>query len=196
MHPFSYCDITVYGFHGCNREIKQKLLTKDIRFESSANKYDWLGSGVYFWENDFLRARNWAIQSHGDDAAVIGAKIRLGKCFDLSNSFAKELLVLSYKDLCIEWKKANAIPMENQPHPRGLGNPVDLVLRYLDKVVIENAISLAGLQEPDIIYDAVRAPFQEGFPVYPGSGFREHNHIHLCVRNPDLLTELFDPGTR
>jgi hypothetical protein len=123
MHPFSYCDITVYGFHGCNREIKQKLLTKDIRFESSANKYDWLGSGVYFWENDFLRARNWAIQSHGDDAAVIGAKIRLGKCFDLSNSFAKELLVLSYKDLCIEWKKPMRFPWRISPTRVGWVTP-------------------------------------------------------------------------
>ena len=78
-------------------------------------------------------------------------------------------------------------------HTRGIGNPSDMVLRYLDKIVIENAILLAGLLEPDIVYDTVRAPFQEGFPVYPGSAFREHDHIHLCVRNPELLTELFDP---
>lgn len=193
MHPFSYCDITVYGFHGCNRDIKQRLIKKEIRFECSTNRYDWLGSGIYFWENDFRRAHYWAEQSHGDNAAVIGAKIRLGKCFDLSNSFAKELLILSYNDLCVEWKKANTIPIENAPHPRGIGNPSDMILRYLDKLVIENAILLASLQEPNIIYDTVRAPFQEGFPVYPGSAFREHDHIHLCVRNPDLLTDLFDP---
>ena len=194
MHPFYYCDVAVYGFHGCDIRIKEQLLSGSIKFQNSTNRYDWLGPGIYFWENDFMRAREWALDVHGKNAAVIGAKIRLGHCFDLSNSFAKELLILSYNDLCVEWKKANTIPIENAPHPRGIGNPSDMILRYLDKLVTENAILLAGLQEPDIIYDTVRAPFQEGFPVYPGSAFREHDHIHLCVRNPDLLTELFDPG--
>lgn len=193
MHPFHYCDVTVYGFHGCNAHVKNRILSGSVKFEKSANRYDWLGSGVYFWENDFLRARAWAKNMHGKSAAVIGAKIKLGHCFDLSNSFAKNLLRFSYEDMLIEWQKASKPPLRNEPHPKGKGNHEDLILRYLDKVVIENALVLADMQEPNVQYDTVRAPFQEGFPVYPGSSFREHDHIHLCVRNPDLLIDLFDP---
>lgn len=81
----------------------------------------------------------------------------------------------------------------NKPHPKAKGNPDDKVLRYLDKVVIDHAMALVEKNEPDTLYGTIRAPFQEGFPVYPGSAFREHDHIHLCVRNPDLLVDLFDP---
>ncbi|TLU99158.1 hypothetical protein [Dyadobacter luticola] len=195
MHPFHYCDVTVYGFHGCNKEVKKQILSGAVKFEHSVNKYDWLGAGVYFWENDFLRAQQWATEIHGDDAAVIGAKITLGQCFDLSNSFAKDLLRLSYNYLLKEWQKMNVATPVNKSHSKGKGNPADMILRYLDKIVIENAISLAHVFESNTVYDTVRAPFQEGFPVYPGSAFREHDHIHLCVRNPELLTELFDPET-
>lgn len=194
MHPFYYCDVAVYGFHGCDIRIKEQLLSGSIKFQSSTNRYDWLGPGVYFWENDFMRAHQWAQETHGKNASVLGAKIRLGYCFDLSNSFAKEILKISYNDLIQDWAKTGAPFLVNHPHPRGKGNPADLVLRYLDKAVIDYAFSLASGRDPSTTFDTVRAPFQEGFPIYPGSAFREHDHIHLCVRNPELLTELFDPG--
>lgn len=194
MHPFHYCDVAVYGFHGCDIRVKEQLLNGSIKFQSSTNRYDWLGPGVYFWENDFIRAHEWALEANGKNAAVLGAKIRLGHCFDLSNSFAKEILRISYDDLVQDWNNTKTAFPVNQPHPRGKGNPDDLILRYLDRAVIDYAFSLASKRNIPRTFDTVRAPFQEGFPVYPGSAFREHDHIHLCVRNPDLLTELFDPG--
>ena len=193
MHPFHYCDVAVYGFHGCDIRVKEQLLNGSIKFQSSTNRYDWLGPGVYFWENDFIRAHEWALEAHGKNAAVLGAKIRLGHCFDLSNSFAKEILRISYEDLAQDWNNTETVFPVNQPHPKGKGNPADLILRYLDRAVIDYAFSLASKRNIPTTFDTVRAPFQEGFPVYPGSAFREHDHIHLCVRNPDLLTELFDP---
>lgn len=193
MNPFFYSDTTVYGFHGCKISTKNKILNGTTTFNASTNAYDWLGFGVYFWENDLQRAFDWAAKLHGREAAVIGAKINLGNCFDISNSYAKDILRLSFNELLQEWRTMYLPIPTNKTHPRGKGNPEDLILRYLDKIVIENAMELLSKQQPDIIYDSVRAPFQEGFPVYPGSAFREHDHIHLCVRNPDLLTELFDP---
>ena len=46
---------------------------------SSDNDYDWLGNGIYFWEEAPARAYEWAKWKFEDDAAVIGAKIRLGQ---------------------------------------------------------------------------------------------------------------------
>jgi hypothetical protein len=111
----------------------------------------------------------------------------------LSNSFAKQILKIAFADFCKDWSNTDSTVIVNMPHPKGKGNPDDMVLRYLDKAVIDHALKLASNQESILTYDTVRAPFQEGFPVYRGSSFREHDHIHLCVRNPDLLTELFDP---
>ena len=41
----------VYGYHGCSRDVAEMLLSgKDVSLNSSENDYDWLGSGIYFWE--------------------------------------------------------------------------------------------------------------------------------------------------
>ena len=53
----------------------------------SEKAYDWLGSGIYFWENDPERALEWAIQKAEAGAYkepfVVGAIIDLGNCLDL-----------------------------------------------------------------------------------------------------------------
>lgn len=37
------------GFHGTDEETAEKDLAGEA-LESSANEYDWLGYGIYFWE--------------------------------------------------------------------------------------------------------------------------------------------------
>jgi len=58
----------------------------------SHNKYEWLGFGIYFWENDVSRALEWAqhikenphiYHQQIKEPAVIGAIIDLGYCLDL-----------------------------------------------------------------------------------------------------------------
>ena len=44
-------------------------------FRLSQNDYDWLGDGVYFFQDGSLRAWQWARERHGDDAAVIGQAV-------------------------------------------------------------------------------------------------------------------------
>ena len=43
----------VIGFHGCDRSVVEKVI--------STNDYDWLESGIYFWENNEERAWQWAV---------------------------------------------------------------------------------------------------------------------------------------
>ena len=68
----------VYGFHGCDKSVAKAVLEMKSVMLSSDNDYDWLGSGIYFWEEAPARAYEWAKWKFKDDAAVIGAKIRLG----------------------------------------------------------------------------------------------------------------------
>lgn len=47
----------VFGFHGCEISLADKLINNpDEMLHYSSNLYDWLGKGMYFWENDPNRA--------------------------------------------------------------------------------------------------------------------------------------------
>ena len=54
-------DNLIFGFHGCDETVCDALVSgeqKNLNF--SKNDYDWLGNGMYFWENDPERALEWA----------------------------------------------------------------------------------------------------------------------------------------
>ena len=71
----------VLGYHGCSKKFGRKALNSGIALEPSDKDYDWLGPGVYFWENDARRAKEWAqakaASGSYDDPFVIGAIIDL-----------------------------------------------------------------------------------------------------------------------
>ena len=77
----------VLGYHGCEKEVAEKLVAKQKPFKPSTNKYDWLGHGIYFWEDSPQRAFEWATQSKNiENPAVIGAVIDLGVCLSQQHS--------------------------------------------------------------------------------------------------------------
>jgi hypothetical protein len=84
----------VLGYHGCDRETGERLLLNEA-FQPSENAYDWLGSGIYFWEANPDRALEWAheradriLKDEGRklEPFVVGAAIDLGFCLDLISS--------------------------------------------------------------------------------------------------------------
>lgn len=50
----------IIGFHGCDEKIQTALLTGPNKIQVSDKPYDWLGHGIYFWENNYERALLWA----------------------------------------------------------------------------------------------------------------------------------------
>lgn len=42
----------VIGFHGCDESTFEKVLNQKQMLHSSTNSYDWLGNGMYFWEQN------------------------------------------------------------------------------------------------------------------------------------------------
>ena len=50
----------ILGFHGCDNSISLKVLVGEESLRSSENEYDWLGHGIYFWENSDSRALEFA----------------------------------------------------------------------------------------------------------------------------------------
>ena len=71
------------GFHGCDQSVVDKVIAGKENLLASTNDYDWLGSGIYFWENNEERALEWAEilskrpSSSIKTPAVIGAVIDL-----------------------------------------------------------------------------------------------------------------------
>ena len=80
---------TIIGYHGCDAIVADQVLAGRRPLKPSANPYDWLGEGFYFWEHGPRRAYEWAIDQARisglkvKQPAVLGAKIKLGVCLDL-----------------------------------------------------------------------------------------------------------------
>ena len=179
------------GFHGCEREEQTKLLGNPGYFRKSKNSYDWLGHGMYFWENNQARAMDWAKMKNKSgsikEPAVIGAVIDLGLCLDLFDSDNLELLKGHY--YLLEKETDRGLP-KNIKHPSETGD--DKILRYLDCAVIEYLHSFSSLSKLQP-FDSVKAAFLEGMPLYPGAGFRDKTHVQICVRNPNCIKGFFLP---
>ena len=79
----------ILGFHGTDEETVHKILNdRKSHLRPSANEHDWLGGGIYFWENDPVRALSFSKERMkwkgiaGKKPAVIGAVIDLGLCLN------------------------------------------------------------------------------------------------------------------
>src|SRR5690606_14613165 len=68
----------------------------------------------------------------------------------------------------------------------------ELLLRNLDCAVIQ-AIHAFNKANSNRAYDSVRGMFLEGNMIYPNAGFREKNHIQICIINPNCIKGYFKP---
>ena len=55
------------------------------------------------------------------------------------------------------------------------------------------AVHAIQKRQDDPPFDSVRGMFQEGSEPYPDAGFREKNHIQICVRNLECIKGYFLP---
>jgi len=181
------------GFHGCKKSKGKALLDGSLPFEPSEKRYDWLGTGMYFWENNSSRAYEWALgrtrpTDIDDEPVVVGAVIDLGHCLNLLDFETMQLLKRHYNIVRDKSVKAGRDIPENI---RKTG------LHYLDCAVIESVHEYIK-DEPDNIeglqpFDSVRAAYIEGDSLYPRAGFNEKNHIQICIRNPNCIKGYFLP---
>jgi len=127
----------VLGYHGCDRAVAHALIGgDDFRYET--NEWDWLGSGVYFWESNPLRGIEYAYELKAyprktkgsvSEPAVVGAVIDLGLCLDLTSSMGIRTLKTSYEYFVMFCRD------ENRALPTNKGGP-DRLMRNLDCAVV------------------------------------------------------------
>ena len=177
----------ILGYHGCNRDTALKLVAGQDRQIPSANKHDWLGSGLYFWEDSYSRALRWA---QNDDSgkitapAVLGAIIDLGNCLNLIDADNLDLVKAAHAAYLEFCRISGDQPLQNKGR--------DFRARYLDRAVFETLHKLREAENKPP-FDTVRAFFVEGEPLYPHAGLHSQDHIQICVRDPSKIVGYFLP---
>lgn len=189
----------ILGFHGCDKSVRDKVVAQTgAGLKPSENDYDWLGNGVYFWENNCKRAMDFAVFLKNNtphnakqkikNPAVIGAVIDMGYCLDLLDSEYLNLLKEGYKLLKASKEKFGLKIPQNLP----LVKDGDLIKRHLDCAVIET-IHQFNKDKGKTQFDSVRGVFFEGKDLYENAGFKSNNHIQIAVRNPNCIKGYFIP---
>lgn len=189
----------VFGFHGLDESIGRSIIAGEINLEPSNNDYDWLGTGIYFWENSLTRAKQWAQdQSRRNGSSVkspfaIGAVLDLGYCLDLLDQKWLNYIKDSYKYLKEDLEREGLLLPQNRPFGKA---DIDFKNRELDCAVIRYAVAMAeqeAEQGNGVKFDSVRAAFWEGEEPYPNAGFKKFTHIQIAVINPECIKGVFLP---
>lgn len=181
----------VVGYHGCSSKVAEDIFSGKVKhLEESKNDYDWLGNGIYFWENSYQRAKKWAEEVisrkklHDETPAVIGAIIIPNFCLDLTRLEDVLNLKTHYKILkelaALKGFSENDFPKNEKAHSRD----IDCKLRKLDCFVISSLHAYRQAKKMES-YDSVRGAFSEGLPIFPNSLITEKNHIQWAIRNPE-----------
>ena len=185
----------VLGFHGCDASVADKVFAGNSRLRKSENDYDWLGHGIYFWENNPQRALEYAhsIRDRPErtvgtvkSPAVVGAVIDLGRCLNLLDSSGINIVKDGYRHLKATMKESG----EPLPKNRVPAGETEYLLRHLDCAVIEFVHTIRRSQDAPR-FDSVRGVFVEGKPVYKGAGFHDKSHLQICVRSRRCIKGYF-----
>ena len=177
-------DRIVLGYHGCRRDLAERVVAGKTKLKPSSNEYDWLGRGIYFWADDPKRAIEWAKKRGFQKPGIIGAAIEVGHCLNLANRNCLEYLKKAYEHL------KETCERQRIPLPENSGRYFNN--RKLDCAVFETVHRLREMQKLPP-FDTVAAYFIEGDELYPGAAVRALDHVQICVRNPEKIIWYFMP---
>lgn len=196
---------TIIGFHGCDHDIRTKHVNYPNQIEISTKPYDWLGHGLYFWENNYTRAMEWAETRVADGAfkrpAVLGAILQLGYCCDFMDSKFTNMIGTYYLAMEAEYENAGKkLPVNvntkddkhNDKQIRKLDcSTIQFMHQAIEKQYKED-IAVNGYSEYPV-FDSTRGIFSEGAPAYTGAGIERKRHIQICIRNMNCIKGFFIP---
>lgn len=187
---------TVIGYHGTGLTAALHIVNRVERFNRSQRDYDWLGTGIYFWEYAPDQALNWAeirqrqyaekVDKTPEDQrrateplAVVACMIRLGYCLDLTEPKNLRLMSDIFKDYKENVEAAGEILPSN-----------DREYRRLDCSVFNYAYAVLEQTEESAKVDSARGvyiPTDGRKRLWRGSWLSRDTHIQLCVRNPSSI---------
>ena len=164
------------GFHGTSKQAVPHLLARDIR--PSDQQFEWLGTGFYLWQESPWRAREWAEDRFGSEAAMVVARVDLDGCLDLLNPrWQTELHDADFEFAMECFLEGRPVPVNTDTgnHARDAAT----INFYCDRVGSEGHL-----------VRSVRAIFEEGEPIFEASKIRSKSHVQIAVRDLTAIIEL------
>ncbi|WP_309733732.1 hypothetical protein [Chamaesiphon sp. OTE_75_metabat_556] len=171
--------IEVSGYHGTSQTKATSILKNG--FLTSDNDYDWLGTGIYFFQDAPMRAKQWAIEQHSQEPAVICARIQLDNCIDLFDIKWFPILKNIYNLFDDQYRDTN------KPLPKQ--NPVRSKAHRLDCAFFNYASQFLSRQGQ--IVTSTRAVFVEGECIFPDSAIFDLAHAQIAVKDPVVIRESY-----
>lgn len=152
------------GYHGTSKE-SAKYIVKEKTFPVSMDEEEWLGKGVYFFENDKLQAIDWCTKARKySEWAVIRSNLEVCTVVDLIDKGTYN----RFKEIAIKMEKRYKTKKDKSPR------------KLINSVVLEAMYKIEK-------YDMVRA----AFPVPSEKPADRTNicamQIQLCVRNRNCI---------
>ena len=164
------------GFHGTNKEAVRHLLAGDIR--PSDQHFEWLGTGFYLWQDSPWRAREWAEDRFGPEAAIVVARVDLDGCLDLLNPAWQAELRDADFELVFE-RMTEGLPIPVNTDTGNHARDAATINFYCDRVADGGGI-----------IRSVRAVFEEGDPIFEASKIRSQSHVQIAVRDLTAIVEI------
>jgi hypothetical protein len=182
---------TIIGYHCCERSLGVRIANSETTLKVGSNKFDWLGSGVYFWVGNYQMARWWSNVKHEEASAdFVGSTLKFeidtGNCLDLTDA-ANLIRIRDFVSLVgIEsFRDASGALLRNEIAPDGHRIEGEYKQRHLDHFIIDTYCDYVSLME-DMAYDTVFGVFESGPPVCEGSAIYLYDNIQLAVRESGL----------
>jgi hypothetical protein len=193
----------VIAHHGCDITLRDDLVSGRLsHLEHSKNRYDWLGSGAYFFENDFDRALLFAENSHLNPAkrytarpiatpAVVGAVLCVSRWLDMTTQEGINEYVSAVEPMLkVYEEKGTEVPTNHAASE----DDFEVILREQDRSVFD-FIHQARDGNPKLTsFQAVRGAFLQGKKLTVNSGFQENSHIQIALRDNTCVLGWFLPS--
>ncbi|MDD5036917.1 MAG: hypothetical protein PHE55_19500 [Methylococcaceae bacterium] len=153
----------VKAYHAGELEEIDCLISQGFGIRYSSSQGNWLGEGVYFWENDPVRAEEWQIQRN--KGAILECEIDTSF---LLNLLVKNEHTAEFYDRA--GQIANNLSLRNQKNAQKF----DLDNQVFKK--IQETFS-----QPDRGLCGVRMAFYLGQSITPDGNIYENQHIQICL---------------
>lgn len=166
------------GYHGTTLDAARKIVTDG--FLLSGNPWEWLGKGIYFWQDAPNRARDWAVEWHAAKGytgpiEVVAARIALIDFVDLLDQVDMELVAEFAAKFEVRMTRLRAELRNRYPVHR-----LDCaVFNFLTNVLSSKGRAVRGY----------RAACVEGKAITTGSPIYDRSHVQLAVIDQDAILE-------
>lgn len=205
----------VLAYHGCDITTRDDLVAGRTHLKKSNNSYDWLGSGIYFYESDMERAlaHAYAVNERPElqlaskaiaSPAVVGVVLDVTRWLDMSTKLGLAEFETAATTYLHGLRNGGLPTPQNRAAFEG---DTDMLHRPFDKAVFDLIHSTRAIafeeamtkrKSVDLLskllpYQAIRSHFKQGNAISDSSGFFTKNHVQICLLDSSCIVSYFLP---